>query len=364
MGKKIISDSEPWETSPSDPRVNSLTALDPCNARQRFLAVSNQSPCFLVPCLQLPPRCIPFAPVPAGTWFITSFLHVSFELSPRSWVKQYSAYGVFAACCSKLDVSLDAKPLLCRVIKLLFKSRAAAATLISLLIHNPKSPLTFESFVVLHDEDWKTVTPYDRVYWLPYIDQVYEHALDPGDFKFLLGRTPLHPHMSAVDFRWTFLGQKGPNDLHTPPLTSAVVERRCPPCDARQQRLDVVEFDSEWLMARMIAKQHSFGTAEWSELCYLVMMLRGHTYGGLPKQFTQFVVGMWPTNDGIIDRVIRSIARWSSKEFAKSHVMKRDETFGALGRGKYQMELELHLDHGRYLVDTHILFDRINYSNS
>ena len=93
-------------------------------------------------------------------------------------------------------------------------------------------------------------------------------------------------------------------------------------------------------------------------------MLRGHTYGGLPKRFTQFVVGMWPTNDGVIDRVIRSIARWSSKEFAKSHVMKRDETFGALGRGKYQMELELHLDHGRYLVDTHILFDRINYSNS
>ena len=96
----------------------------------------------------------------------------------------------------------------------------------------------------------------------------------------------------------------------------------------------------------------------------MVMMLRGHSYGGLPKRCTQSVVGMWPTKDGVIDRVIRMIARWSFKEFPISNVMMRDETFGALGRGKYRIELELRLDRGRYLVDTRIPFNSIFYSNS
>ena len=116
----------------------------------------------------------------------------------------------------------------------------------------------------------------------------------------------------------------------------------------------------------MMVEQHTFGAAEWHELRYLVMMLRGHSYGGLLKKYARFVVGMWPTWDGAIDWVIQIIAHWSSssKEFTKSHTMKRDETFGALGGGKYRIELELHLDRGRYLVDTRIPFDSINYSNS
>jgi hypothetical protein len=335
---------------------------DTCDARQRLLAVTTQPPCSSVPRLQSPPRHVPYAPVQAGTWFIASFVHVAFELSPRSWVEQCSAYGVFAAHCSKLDVSLDAEPISCRVVKLLFKSKAAAAIFISLLINNTKSSLTLESFTVLYDENWKITTPYDRVHWLPYVDQLYEHALDPDDFTFLLSRAPLHPHVSAIDFRWTFLGQKGPNDLHTVPLTSAAAEQLCPPRDTRRRKLDCVDFDCEWLIAHMVAERRSFDDAEWRQLCYLAMMLRGHSYGGLPKRFTQFVVGMWPTKDGIIDRVIRIIARWSSTEFGRSHVMKRDETFGALGKGRYRIELELRLDRGRYLVDTRIPFDSINYS--
>lgn len=49
----------------------------------------------------------------------------------------------------------------------------------------------------------------------------------------------------------------------------------------------------------------------------------------------------------VIDRVIRTIARWSSEEFVISNVMKRDETFGALGQERYRIELELRLDRGR-----------------
>lgn len=108
--------------------------LGPCDARQRFLAVTSHS---VVSRLQSPPRYVPLVPVQAGTWLMASFLHVAFELSARSWVEQYSAYGVLAAHFSRLDVSLDAEPRLCRIIKLLFKSKAAAAILISLLIKTP-----------------------------------------------------------------------------------------------------------------------------------------------------------------------------------------------------------------------------------
>ena len=173
---------------------------DSSDARQRFWSVTSQPPCSSIPRLRSPPRWVPFAPVQAGTWFIASFLHVSFELSPQSWVKQYSAYGVFAVHCSKLDISLDSEPHICQIVKLLFKSRAAAATLVSLLINNPNSPLTLESFAILHDKDWRTVTLYHRVLWLPFIDQLYEHALDPADFRFLLGHAPPHPHVSVLDF--------------------------------------------------------------------------------------------------------------------------------------------------------------------
>ena len=282
-----------------DDSAGSVPAIPgPCDPRQRFLAVANHAPCSSVPRLQPPPRYVPFVPVQAGTWFIASFFHVTLELNARNWVEQYSAYGVLAARYSRLDVGLGAEPRLCQVVKLLFKSRAAAAILISLLVNDAKSFLNFDSFTVLHDTSWKIVAQYERVFWLPFIDQVYAQALYPDDFKFLLGRAPLHPHASHAEFRWKFLGQKGPNDPLTVPLKSAAAVQLCTPRYQRRRRLDAVEFDCEWLTARASAGRVFFGTAEWLELRYLVIMLRGHSYGGLSKRWAQFVVGMWPTEDG------------------------------------------------------------------
>ena len=93
------------------------------------------------------------------------------------------------------------------------------------------------------------------------------------------------------------MGQKGPNDLLTVPLKSAAAVQLYPRYQ-RRRRLDAVEFDCEWLTARASAGRVFFGTAEWLELRYLVIMLREHNYGGLSKRWAQFVVGMWPTEDG------------------------------------------------------------------
>ena len=67
-------------------------------------------------------------------------------------------------------------------------------------VNDAKSFLTFDSFAVLRDTSWKIVAQYERVFWLPFIDQVYAQALDPDDFKFCQAVPPYTPILPMLNF--------------------------------------------------------------------------------------------------------------------------------------------------------------------
>jgi len=128
-----------------------------------------------------------------------------------------------------------------------------------------------------------------------------------------------------------------------------------------------VEFDINWLWNRSAAHSHlqKFSHQQHCEMRYLLMMLRANAYGGLSKSASHFVAGMWPTESGAIDAVVRQIARWWVDDggVCKS-VSKKDETFGSLGSGVFRIELECRLEQGRYLRDPDVDFERVDYSHA
>lgn len=334
---------------------------------ERQLDIVQSAPvCPTPPPLSPAPHPRTFVPIPSSSWYQLSLFPIASQFTARMGMDAYAELGVFAARCSRQTIPLSPSNSY-RAIKLLFKSKNLANSFVSNLLSCHGHPtLHIENYDLLSDAPGATLVNYEKILWLPYVGEVHECAMENKELVELMHRAPLHPsNVAVLDFRWKFLGQKGPNYPIPCPTDRADRMRLCPPRHTRKRRLDVIDFDMEWLMSSVLTKKHQFSDREWKEFRYLLMMLRGHTYGGLSQRLIRFIVGMWPTTDGTIDAVIRKIARWRNTEVpTMRQVEKRDETFGVLGNGKFRLELELCLDRGRYLLDPESNFDTVNYSNS
>lgn len=149
---------------------------------------------------------------------------------------------------------------------------------------------------------------------------------------------------------WRFLFLDEPNNpwrVATTPST-----QRPPARKGRLRFLHVVEFPSVWLFDRFT------GAESTPELRRLEMLMRVHVSVPSDQRVRKFYVLMWPTH-GPYDAIIRKIARRAAARFyesddlvPKTSVMRDNENFGYDHEsGKWRIELELELEHPRYLRD-------------
>lgn len=301
---------------------------------QRYSIVESYPPCIAADSLtnSIIPTNVHHIPVPATTWFLLTLFPVHNIANAVSWLQDLTSYGVMALRFSRKSVVDDGKPSKSyRDVELLFKSREKAMQLAYRLSELPQAQLFVSSFRTLDKTRSSTLTLFTKYYWLPYIAEIYENAASTTEFEFLLGRAPLHPASNQQsDFRWVYLGQDGMNTPLLPPSNGNNHNYLCPPRASRRRSLNVVQFRVDWLEKVHDTLQQDLSPVEWDELRYFLMMLRATTYGGVSKKSQQFIVGMWPSARGVVDKVVRCVALARARESKKAQsVIKRDETFGS-----------------------------------
>ena len=175
---------------------------------------------------------------------------------------------------------------------------------------------------------------------VPYIAQVYarSHSVDEQRELLSIGPSPLD---SKGDVELEFLDYR-----RFPPLPNTN------PKPANLMRMmQVVEFDTEWLSAKLSSpgihlSRLSRGTRLWLRRLELMMHAHVEDEHGL---ISYFFTEIWPTT-GSMCRGIRTIASWAGEEFGAARTSSPVETFGRTrARSAWRIVLELDLNDPRYL---------------
>jgi hypothetical protein len=172
---------------------------------------------------------------------------------------------------------------------------------------------------------------------VPYIAQVYARARSVDEQRDLLSIGP-SPLDSKGDIELEILDYK-----RFPPLPNTH------PKPAKLMRMmQVVEFDTEWLSAKLARPELplSSGARLWLHRLELMMHAHVDDVHGLKSYF---FTEIWPTT-GLMCRCIRTIARWAGDEFGAARTSSTVETFGRTkARSAWRIVLELDLEDPRYL---------------
>jgi hypothetical protein len=148
-------------------------------------------PPMLSPPLLAPPNNIPFISVPFGTWFKVSIMPIAPTAVVGAWLAAFAPLGVFAMKFARVHIKNNVGELaLYRTVHLLFKSHFAATNLIAQL---HASLLLFRSFEPIQGVGGRSLPDYKKMYWLPYIGEIFQNAVDGLEFDLLMQRAPLHP---------------------------------------------------------------------------------------------------------------------------------------------------------------------------
>lgn len=220
-------------------------------------------------------------------------------------------------------------------IQLLFKNRQTRDDLQTVLLGWAK-PHSVDISVNTLDQPSSLSERYTGRKDLEYIDQVYAHARNPVELEALLQLSPPCIKAGAERARYGdfFLNY----DVFAPLSGSAV------PKVERLRRLDCVEFDTEWLLARLAELPgHSIDPP----LRRLEMLMRAHKHRSFGAGF---VVHMWPTN-GPVDAIVRRISRMARDTLGSTLTQNpvADESFGfAKSPPVWRIKLDLSLDRPQY----------------
>ncbi|KAF9505892.1 hypothetical protein BS47DRAFT_1400006 [Hydnum rufescens UP504] len=266
------------------------TPYDPVIIGHLLNALSGPAPNVLMPQPQAAVLGMLYSPIPVGCWFIISLGPVpeGFQ-TPDVWLALYPQ--VIAACmeCKKGEVS----------IQLLFKRS------------HPRNELkvTLEGWAATHAAEVMTV--------------MINASHAPSE-------------------RYTGLRDLEYIDQY-PPIVGLLIPR-----DQRLRRLQVVEFDTAWLVARLT--QLPIQTVDL-HLCQMEMMIHAHSNRVMS---VGFMTMMWPTLgpvDAIIHWICRLVNEGHSTTWAPN--LLPDESFGfAKSPPVWHIKLDLNLEHPKYSKPT------------
>ncbi|KAF9520953.1 hypothetical protein BS47DRAFT_1356925 [Hydnum rufescens UP504] len=302
------------------------TPYDPVIIGRLLNALSGPAPNVLMPQPQAAVSGMLYSPIPVGRWAIISLGPVpeGFQ-TPDIWLALYPQVIVAHMEHKKGKVSIQllfkwSRP--CDELKVTLEGWAAtcAAEVTTVMIDASHAPS--ERYTGLRD--------------LEYIDQVYAHAHSQQELDNLLAIAPplIKDKDSRSRYREYFLNY----DQYLPIVGLLI------PKDQRLRRLQVVEFDTAWLVAWLA--QLPIQTVDL-HLHRMEMMIHAHSNHVMS---VGFVTMMWPTS-GPVDAIIRQICRLVNEGRSTTWApnLLPDESFGfAKSPPVWRIKLDLNLKHPEY----------------
>lgn len=268
-----------------------------------------------------------YEPIPVGRWFtiIASPLPDDGFRDVELWLDLYPQ--VIAARRERRKSEY--------CMQLLFKSRQTRDDLRTVLLGWGK-PRSVDISINTLEQPSDLSLRYTGRKDLEYIDQVHAHARDLDELNTLLQLSPPWIKLSAEKARY---GDFFLNYDAFPPLSGPAA-----PLAEKMRRLDCVEFDTEWILARLAELPRHSGNAP---LRRMEMLMRAHKH----RSFNAgFFVHIWPT-DGPVDAVIRRIGRMARDSLGSTLTPNpvAEETFGFVKFPPvWRIKLDLSLDRPQY----------------
>ncbi|KAF9520030.1 hypothetical protein BS47DRAFT_1387645 [Hydnum rufescens UP504] len=302
------------------------TPYDPVIIGRLLNALSGPAPNVLMPQPQAAVSGMLYSPIPVGHWAIISLGPVpeGFQ-TPDVWLALYPQ--VIAARTERKKGKVS--------IQLLFK-RSRPRDELKVTLEGWAATRAAEVTTVTIDASHAPSERYTGLRDLEYIDQVYAHARSQQELDNLLAIAP--PLIKDKDSRSRY-GEYFLNYDQYPPIVGPLIPR-----DQRLRRLQVVEFDTAWLVARLA--QLPIQTVDL-HLRRMEMMIRAHSNRVMS---VGFVTMMWPTSgpvDAIIRRICRLVNEGRSTTWAPN--LLPDESFGfAKSPPVWRIKLDLNLEHPEY----------------
>ncbi|KAF9502686.1 hypothetical protein BS47DRAFT_1370092, partial [Hydnum rufescens UP504] len=242
-----------------------------------------------------------YSPIPVGCWFIISLGPVpeGFQ-TPDVWLALYPQ--VIAACMEHKKGKV--------LIQLLFK-RSCPCNELKVTLEGWAATRAAEVTTVMIDASHVPSECYTGLRDLEYIDQILRSQ-----------------------YREYFL-----NYDQYPPIIGPLIPR-----DQHLRRLQVVEFDTAWLVAQLA--QLPIQTVDL-HLCRMEMMIRAHSNCVMS---VGFMTMMWPTS-GPVDAIIRQICQLVNEGRSTTWApnLLPDESFGFVKSPPvWHIKLDLNLEHPKY----------------
>ncbi|KAF9507833.1 hypothetical protein BS47DRAFT_1366388 [Hydnum rufescens UP504] len=267
-----------------------------------------------------------YSPIPVGHWAIISLGPVpeGFQ-TPDIWLALYPQVIAARTEHKKGKVS----------IQLLFKQSRPRDEL-KVTLEGWAATCAAEVTTVTIDASHALSEHYTGLRDLEYIDQVYAHACSQQELDNLLAIAP--PLIKDKDSRSRY-GEYFLNYDQYPPIVGPLIPR-----DQRLRRLQVIEFDTAWLVAWLA--QLPIQTVDL-HLHRMEMMICAHSNHVMS---VGFMTMMWPTSgpvDAIIHRICWLVNEGRSTTWAPN--LLPDESFGfAKSPPVWRIKLDLNLEHPEY----------------